>query len=197
MQSARAFFRCAHWRLLFSRLRVSSRQIFFRKQTRLRRKGRSVWRYVALPEENQAVVTGYDGPDAEALDVPSTLDDLDVVGLTAGALSGVQGLRQVTLPLQVLAIGANALPRGAVVRSNSGVYVQTWAQRNGYAFSTSSSYDFVRGVVDLTGTLPEHFVRVSSEEIWLRPLEAAQVSVGTRFFLLDPGSRQPLSDLLL
>ncbi|MBQ9288624.1 MAG: leucine-rich repeat protein [Clostridia bacterium] len=152
-----------------------------------------VWRYVALLEENQAVVTGYDGPDAEALDVPSTLDDLDVVGLTAGALSGVQGLRQVTLPLQILAIGANALPRGAVVRSNSGVYVQKWAQRNGYAFSSSSSYDFVRGVVDLTGTLPEHFVRVSSEEIWLRPLEAAQVSVGTRFFLLDPGNLYQIS----
>ena len=152
-----------------------------------------VWRYVVLPEGNQAVVTGYDGPDAETLDVPSILDDLDVVGLTAGALSGVQGLRQVTLPLQILAIGANALPRGAVVRSNSGVYVQTWAQRNGYAFSSSSSYDFVRGVVDLTGTLPEHFVRVSSEEIWLRPLEAAQVSVGTRFFLLDPGNLYQIS----
>lgn len=144
------------------------------------------WRYVWIEETNLAVITGYDGPAAEEIHIPALLDDADVVGLRSGTLAHLAGLRRVGVPINLLAIGQDALPTGAAVLANSGVYAQTWARRSGHAFISASGYDFCSGVVDLTGMRPENFNRVSANEIWLRALEAGQISVGTRFFLLDP-----------
>ena len=47
--------------------------------------------------------------------------------------------------------------------------------------------------MDLTGVLSENFYRVSEHEIWFRPLEARQLTVGSRFFLLDPDNKYQIS----
>ena len=151
------------------------------------------WRYVRLQKESWAVITGYDGTVQEEISVPAVLDGLDVVGLTDGVFGTMKGIRQVNLPVNVLAMGKNALPAGATVRANSGVYAQTWARKNGHAFSNASSMDFVTGVVDLSGIAEENFVRISAEEVWLRSLEARQIAVGTLFFLPDPGNLYQIS----
>ena len=151
------------------------------------------WRYAVLREESWAVITGYDGDDTQEIEVPAFLDGFDVVALADGALSDLKNLRQVTLPINILAMGKNALPDGSVVRANHGLYAETLARKTGHAFVSASEYDFVSGVVDLTGVLSENFYRVSEHEIWFRPLEARQLTVGSRFFLLDPDNKYQIS----
>ena len=146
------------------------------------------WRYVPLQKESWAVITGYQGTADEEISVPALLDGLDVVGLMDGVFGTMKGIRQVNLPVNILAMGKNAFPAGTTVRASSGVYAQTWARKNGHAFSNASSLDFVSGVVDLSGIAAENFSRVSAEEVWLRSLEARQLAVGSLFFLPDPGN---------
>lgn len=87
---------------------VLSRAEALQKQGLERAEGN--WLFVVLPEENWAVVTGYEGAALDRLSVPDLLDGADTVGISAGALADLSGVSTVEIPGNVLAIGARALP---------------------------------------------------------------------------------------
>ena len=96
------------------------------------------WRYVTLQPENYAVITGYEGTAPQALVIPDLLGGADVVGVLEGALQDLSGVSSVEIPGNVLAMGKHALPAGAIVRAVSGSYAETWARKNGHAYTSTS-----------------------------------------------------------
>ena len=151
------------------------------------------WQYVVLSQSNYAVITGYTGSLTSSLKMPDLLDGYDVVGVLSEALYSLRGLRDIEIPGNILTMGAKALPVGCTVKATSGSYAQAWAKKNGHAFSTTSAYQFVPGVVDFTGIREENFNRVDANEVWLRSLEALRLSAGSLFFLLDPANMYQIS----
>jgi hypothetical protein len=123
------------------------------------------WRYVTLQPENYAVITGCEGTAPQALVMPDLLGGADVVGVLEGALQDLSGVSSVEIPGNVLAMGKHALPAGAIVRAVSGSYAETWARKNGYAYTSTSKIQFTTGVVDFTGIREENFVRISENEV--------------------------------
>lgn len=150
------------------------------------------WRFVVLQAQHYAIITGYDGAEPE-LEAPELLGGADTVAIATGALTGLSGLKKITLPGNVLAIGENAFPRGTVLAGANASYAQKWAGQHGHAFANISELNFCSGVVDFTGIRPENFKRVSANEVWLRALEAKRLAIGTRFFLLDPNNPYQIS----
>ena len=151
------------------------------------------WQYVALPGTDYAAVVGYAGEASAELSMPDVLGGLDVVAVAPGALSAQKQVETLYIPGNVRAIGAAALPRGAAVKAMNASYASFWAAENGYAFVNASTYDFREGVVDLSDVRVENFVRVSANEVWLRPLEATRLKVGSFFFLIDPDNAYQIS----
>ncbi len=143
------------------------------------------WRYALLPEYGYAVVTGHADTTAVSLTVPKTLGGADVVALATGALGDHQRLESLSMPGNLNAVSEDAIPRGTTLLGYSGSYAQRFARDTGYAFTSLSEYDFVDGVVDYADIAPAAFERVSQYEVRLRALEAARLTVGTTFFLID------------
>ena len=151
------------------------------------------WRFVVLQPENWAVVVGYEGAETPAMTVPDVLGGADTVGIAAGALAGLIVPDTITVPGNVTAIGAAAFPTGVTVKAVAGAWALSWAQKNRYPTASASDYDFRNGVIDMTGTRSENFRRISEHEVWLRPLEAARLTKGSLFFLMDPANQYQIS----
>ena len=157
------------------------------------RRSAGEWQYVLFAKGRYAIITGHLDPSVTETEVPDQLGGADVVGIADGSFAGHDALSSVTIPGNVFAMGKNAIPSGVAVCAVNASYAQTWARKNGHAFRNTSRFELRPGVVDLSGTRAENFIRVSAQEMKLRELEAKRLMTGTRFFLLDPSNLYQIS----
>ena len=152
-----------------------------------------VWKYVLFQEKGYAVITAHLDSGITKVEVPDQIGGADVVGIADDSFAGHDRLNVVTVPGNVVIMGKTAIPQGTAVSAVNGSYAQRWAQKNGRGFQNASAFEFRNDVVDLTGTRSENFLRVSENEIKLRSLEARRISIGKKFFLLDPANPYQIS----
>ncbi len=145
------------------------------------------WHYV-LREDGYAVITGYDGDDADVM-VPYVLDGYDVVGIASGALTGRE---RVKLHVNIFTIdddafvsdsaGNRSLPE--IVAPN-GSYGLWWADHNGYVYSTGKDYELVPGVIDYTDVLDGRVQKRGDSHVAFHQTEALPLKVGSLLFMRD------------
>ena len=145
------------------------------------------WHYV-LREDGYAVITSYDGDDADVM-VPYVLDGYDVVGIASGALTGRE---RVKLHVNIFTIdddafvsdsaGNRSLPE--IVAPN-GSYGLWWADHNGYVYSTGKDYELVPGVIDYTDVLDGRVQKRGDSHVAFHQTEALPLKVGSLLFMRD------------
>ena len=145
------------------------------------------WHYALRDTDGYAIITGYDGSNSE-VSLPTTLNGVDVVGISSGAFDGVT-ITKITFHGNVMYIAEDALGSNTpeIVAPN-GTYALYYAYTHGLKWKSNSKYTLVPGVIDYSEVPSSRIKRRGDSYVWFRALEGSRLSKGCYFHMTDTRS---------